>query len=83
MQTVYIPLIELNTLQTDIMIFIEYWVHKERTPIPRGEIVKNMKKKGIKDFTTKNAIKSLLTKGYIRRAIITSNKTFYVQCRSL
>jgi hypothetical protein len=42
-----------------------------------------MVKDGIKDFTTVNAINSLLTKGYIRRAEVISNETFYLQIRSV
>ena len=74
---------DINKLQYNIMLFVEEWAHKEKTPIPRQEIVKGMGKKGVKSFTAINAINSLLKKGYIRRAIVISNKTYYVMLRSI
>lgn len=74
---------DINKLQLDIMRFVDSWVRTEKTPVPRKEIIENMKAKGVKDFTTINAIKALLKKRYIRRAIIISNKTFYVQLRGI
>ena len=65
------------------MKFIEEWVHTKKQPVPKQEIVAFMTKEGIRDFTTANAIKSLLKKGYLRRAVITSNKTYYVQLRTI
>lgn len=79
--TKYLDLYEINELQRTIMKFIDNWVITKKTPIPQSAIVKNMTEAGTKDFTTVNAINALLRKGYIRRAIITSNKTFYVQLR--
>ena len=81
--SVYVPLRDINELQTDIMLFIEYWVHVEKTPIPLKEIIKDMKIKGVKEYTAVNAINALLHKGYIRRAVVTSNKTYYVQCKGI
>ena len=77
----YVDLYDVNELQRNIMQFIDNWVRTEKTPIPQAEIVKAMTEAGTKNFTTVNAINSLLRKGYIRRAIITSNKTYYVQLR--
>lgn len=73
--------IDVNRLQQDIMCFIEWWVHEKKTPIPLKAIIKKMKDKGIKDFTTTFAINSLLKKGYIRRAIVISNTTSFVQLK--
>ena len=81
--TQYSDLCDINKLQRNIMIFIGEWVHVKKTPIPRKEIISRMVKDGIKDFTTVNAINSLLTKGYIRRAEVISNETFYVQIRTV
>jgi len=78
-KTVYKDFIQLNRLQTDIMIFIDYWVKEQKTPVPQKEIIINMKNNGVKDFTTVWALNALIKKGYIRRAYTISNKTFYVQ----
>ena len=77
----YINLYEVNELQTKIMEFIDKWVHEEKTPVPQKEIIIEMKRQGVKDFTAVNAINSLLKKGYIRRAVVISNKSYYVQLR--
>jgi Fe2+ or Zn2+ uptake regulation protein len=79
--TKWLDLYEINELQTNIMHFVDRWVKKEKTPVPHSEIIKTMKGEGVKDFTTYNALQSLMKKGYLRKAIITSNKTFYVQLR--
>lgn len=81
--TKYSNYYEITELQVKIMKVIENWVHTQRTPIPKRQIIESMKEQGVKDFTTINAITSLLLKGYIRRAIGTSNKTYYVQLRSV
>lgn len=83
MSTVYTSLSELNVLQTNIMKYIDWWVHEKKTPIPLREIIDNMTKEGTKDQTTIKAIQVLLRKGYIRRAIITSNKSYFVQIKSV
>lgn len=80
-KTRYADLYGVTRLQRRIMKFVDKWVHEEKTPIPQKEIVKAMKEAGTKDFTTVNSINSLLKKGYIRRAVTISNKTYYVQLR--
>ena len=81
--TVYKDFCEINKLQTDIMVYIDRWVHEEKTPVPQKEIIQNMKMNGIKDFTIVNALNALMRKGYLRRAYMISNKTFYVQLRKV
>ena len=83
MSTEYSELYEISELQRSIMIYIGQWAKAEKQPIPQRAIIERMKIDGIKDFTTINAVHSLLKKGYIRRAVITSNKTFYVQLRTV
>lgn len=83
MKTVYTSISELNGLQTKIMTFIEWWVHHKKTPIPLREIVDNMILQGTKKDTTVKSINVLLKKGYIRRAVITSNKSYFVQTKGL
>lgn len=81
--TVYVSVNEINKLQTDIMHYIDWWAREEKTPIPQKQIIIHMKEEGVKDFTTINAVNSLLHKGYIRRAYTISNKTFYVMIRKV
>lgn len=81
--TIYVSLLELNVLQTDIMKFISWWVHEKKVPVPLKEIIASMTSKGIKSPTTIKSINVLLKKGYIRRAVIISNKTFFVMLRSV
>ena len=81
--TIYSPFDEINTLQTEIMTFICNWVKEKKTPVPHKEVIREMKTRKIHDFTTYNALMVLLKRGYIRRAYTNSNRTFYVQLRSL
>lgn len=83
MSTTYVSLSEINDLQTAIMHFVDHWARTEKTPIPLREIVTAMSDQGVHDFTTIKAIKVLLSKGYIRRAIVISNKSSFVQLRSV
>jgi len=72
-----------NKLQHDIMRFVDSWVREKKTPVPRKEIILHMKSEGIKDFTTINSLKALQNKGFIRRSSVRSNKTSYVQLRTI
>ena len=78
-----VTLKDIRGSQKDIMLFVGDWVRTEKTPIPRMEIVKNMEDKGIKSYTTAWAIAALLRKGYLRKAVVFSNKTYYVQLRGI
>lgn len=83
MKTVYANLSEIDGLQTKIMQHISVWVHKEREPIPLKTIITEMENQGIKQQTTIKAINILIKKHYIRRAITISNKTSFVQLRTI
>lgn len=79
-------LYDVNEFQREIMRFIDYWVITVKTPIPQKEIIKEMKKRGHKEFTSVNALRSLIKKGYVRMADPRAmgkpgNQTFYVQLR--
>ncbi len=65
------------------MKFVGTWVHEQKTPVPRKEIIKKLEENGVNMPTTRSALYSLLRKGYIREAVTISNKTTYVQLRSL
>lgn len=80
-KTLYVSLSEVNNVQTSIMEFVDVWVHTEKTPVPLKEIISTMLTEGIKSPTTIKAINVLLKKGYIRRAIIISNKSSFVQLK--
>jgi hypothetical protein len=81
--TKYVGYYEVNILQFKIMKFVDFWVHKKKTPVPRCEIIKDMQSQGVNMPTTRNALYSLIRKGYIREAITISNKTSYVALRSV
>lgn len=65
------------------MQFITKWVREQKTPIPQKEVIKAMEKEGIKSYTVAGALNFLLRNGFIRRAVITSNQTFYVQIKTI
>ena len=77
----YISISEVNELQTNIMKFIDEWVHTEKKPVPRKEIILALQKKGVNFPTIRFALYSLLRKGFIRESYTISNKTEYVQLR--
>lgn len=83
MSTTYINLSEISEMQKNIMRFVDWWVHEKKIPIPRAEIIKEMEANGVKMPTTRLAIYVLLKKGYLREAVTISNKTTYVQLRSI
>lgn len=66
------------------MICIKRWANQRKTPIPRSEIIREMKKHMVHSPTTIFAINSLLDKGYIRRAYSSqANKTYFVMIRNI
>ena len=82
-KTIYVSISDISDLQTNIMIFIQGWVHEKKKPTPLKEVILGMEDKGIKKDTTVKAIRVLILKGYIRRANTISNKTFFVQLRTV
>lgn len=82
-KTKYVDFYGITELQREVMLIIDKWARENKKPIGQKEIITGMNEKGVKSYTTINAINSLLKKGYIRRAVITSNKSFYVQLRKL
>ena len=73
----------VSILQQNVMAFIQHWVKERKIPTPHKDILVEMKKKGVKGYTATHALNALIKKGYIRRAYTMSNKTSYVQIRSL
>lgn len=82
-KTIYVSISEVNELQTKIMLFIQKWVKDKKTPVPHRKVLDGMKQKGVANSSTIYALKVLITKGYIRKAIMISNKTSYVQIRRI
>ena len=82
-ETVYVDLSDINSLQRDIMTFVQVWVKERKTPVPHRETLDAMEKLGVKVPTTIKAVGALLRKGYLRRAVTMGNKSFYVQIRSI
>lgn len=76
---------DLNGLQKSIMVFVKWWANTKKTPIPKREILKHMEEKEqIKMYTSSSALKTLMTKGYIRRAYTEqANSTAYVMTRNI
>lgn len=83
MKTLYTNVYEITLLQQRIMHLIDDWVHVEKTPIPQKKILEGMVDQGDKNCTVVNALNGLLKLGYIRRAMIISNKTYYVMLRRI
>jgi len=81
--TSYTNLYEITELQQKIVRFITYWVGTEKTPVPRKEVIQEMGRRKQNTATVINALNGLLRLGYIRRAEIISNKTYYVQLRKI
>ena len=82
-EKIYVDLSDINSLQHDIMAFVQVWVKEKKTPIPHRETLHAMEERGVKVPTTIKALGVLLRKGYLRRAVTTGNKSFYVQIRSI
>lgn len=75
---------DINALQTNIMIFVKDWGRKINAPVPQKEIIRFMTINGVKSYTALNAINSLLTKGYLRRAYSPkANVSLYVMIRNI
>ena len=83
MKTIYITHIGINDHQMKIMEFIADWVHEKKTPVPLKEIISNMTKKEIKPDITIYSLNILVQKRYIRRAYTISNRTEFVQLRTI
>lgn len=82
-KTTYSSLSEVGDLQIQIMEFISLWVHTEKKATPLKEIVKHMESQGVHRPSTVYSLGILIKKGYIRRGFEISNKTTFVQLRTI
>lgn len=69
-----------NPLQNRIMRIVESWVKEQKQAVPQQHIVKLLLEEEIPFSTIKAAVRTLVRKGYLRKAIKASA---YVQLRSL
>jgi hypothetical protein len=74
---------EISEAQKVAMLVIQEWVREKRTPMPKKELFKKLINMDMADSTIRMVIRELLKDGYIRRAVVISNKTFYVQLRTI
>ena len=65
------------------MTLVDGWAREKKTPIPHKFILSELKSEGVLEVTGKAALRVLLHKGYIRKAIVASNRTFYVMLRTV
>jgi ABC-type phosphate/phosphonate transport system ATPase subunit len=68
------------------MLYVGEWVHDKTNnnqPIPQAQIIKVITKQGSNKSTIVKAINQLLNKGYIRRGVMRSRRTYYVQTKSV
>ena len=82
-KTLYVSLNDITEPQTNIMEFIDIWVHREKTPVPFKEIIISMNTLGVGKKTTEYSLKILMRKGYIRRTVDGggNGKAAFVQLR--
>lgn len=71
----------MNDLQLSIMHVVKVWGETEKTPIPLQHVVSNVSSDVSKD-TVKGAIRALIKKGYLRKAVRRTSTACYVQLRS-
>lgn len=58
------------------------WTKNNNEPIPKKELFKRLINKDISESTIRHGITALLKQGYIRRAAIVSNQSFYILIRT-
>lgn len=79
--TDYVDLEVLTKTQLKIMEIVEKWVKTEKTPISKTRIMTEMKEQGEVESTVQYALLGLVRNNYLRKAIIVSNKAYFVQLR--
>lgn len=74
---------EINEVQKTIMNFVCNWTRSFKTPVPKKEIIIQMKNNGVGESTTIFSIVALIRKGYIRKSVAITKTTEYVQLRGI
>lgn len=71
------PSSDISETQVFIMRVIDGFARSEKQPVPRHWLIKKMAELGIISDTTQLAVSQLLKKGYLRKAAMMTNKTYY------
>ena len=75
---------DVNEIQKLVLVVIAKWVQTEKVPITQRLIVETIsQERAIPCSTVKAAVRRLVVKGYLRKAISINNRASYVQLRSL
>lgn len=69
--------------QREAMRVVDTWVRTNKTTVPKQEIFKALVMMDISESTARKAISALVEKGYIRRSVTSTNRTEYVQLRTV
>lgn len=83
--SLYITTKDINDLQIKIIRFANEWAKREKTPIPKMELIEQMEKQNENKFTVLSSLEVLLRKGYLKRVKIYGSgyKTYYQILRSI
>lgn len=71
----------INELQIEIMNFISSWGKTERRPIPIHIIIEQITSNGITETRVIRAVRGLVKKKYLRKALDRSSRSSYVQLK--
>ena len=75
----------LEGIYLDTMIFIKEWANTRKTTIPHAQVLTVVSQKNnYKKWQVRNALRVLITQGYIRKAYNDrQNRTYYVMTRNI
>ena len=84
MPTIYSNYSEITKTQEEIMLIVQSWVKREKTPTPHKEIMSKMIEKEFKPVTIADNLSDLVRRGFLRRTVRSSRMYMsYVQLRSV
>jgi len=72
----------INELQIVIMNFISSWGKMERKPIPIHIIIEEITSNSVTETRVVRAVRGLVKKKYIRKALDRSSRSSYVQLKN-
>lgn len=64
------------------MTMASEWVAREKKPVPRKYLINSFVERQVPVRTTEESIKTLIRKGYIRKAVSTRHEVEYVLLRT-
>lgn len=68
--------------QKTAMKLINDWANDKKVPMPKKELFKGLVMADISESTARKSMAALVRKGYLRRAVGSSNQTSYVMLRT-